>query len=75
MIHGWDDYSGITIDNYNYTFNLPNTVKRRERSRQEQVQVIRFQVRYLVLMEELYSRLAIVKYSSSPSCGTRLMPD
>jgi hypothetical protein len=34
-----DDYSGITIDNYNLTFNLPNTVNAK-RSLQEQAQVI-----------------------------------
>jgi hypothetical protein len=55
-----DDYSGITIDNYNLTFNLPNTVNA-ERSLQEQAQVICFQVSYRVLMEELYSRVALVK--------------
>jgi hypothetical protein len=54
---------------------LQNTVNA-ERSHQEQFQVIRFQVSYRVLMEELYSRFALVNYSSSPSCGTLLMrPD
>jgi hypothetical protein len=69
---GW--FSGITTDNYNYTFNPPKPLNACERRCQEQEQCDSFPGQYTSAYGGALFTLAIIKYSTSPSVAPAWCP-